>query len=170
MARKLTAWLSIGSTYSYLTAMRIKEVVKEEVKPEAKEAEKTAATQPKVSSKTKLIATGEVKAAQSKMLLGNIKRQLNGIAKKQGFDGVRDVKIAKQNCSGGTCTGIGQGTAFKTVITFEAGNAVAVTQDDKSQKNAVIKNVTDGKYVVTYEDNPEATVEKSKLSIQKANK
>ena len=30
MARKLTAWLSIGSTYSYLTAMRIKEVVKEE--------------------------------------------------------------------------------------------------------------------------------------------
>ena len=30
MARKLTAWLSIGSTYSYLTAMRIKEVVKKE--------------------------------------------------------------------------------------------------------------------------------------------
>ena len=30
MAKKLTAWLSIGSTYSYLTAMRIKEVVKEE--------------------------------------------------------------------------------------------------------------------------------------------
>ena len=30
MARNLTAWLSIGSTYSYLTAMRIKEVVKEE--------------------------------------------------------------------------------------------------------------------------------------------
>ena len=30
MAKKLTAWLSIGSTYSYLTAMRIKEVVKKE--------------------------------------------------------------------------------------------------------------------------------------------
>ena len=30
MARKLTAWLSIGSTYSYLTAMRIKEVVEKE--------------------------------------------------------------------------------------------------------------------------------------------
>ena len=30
MARKLTAWLSIGSTYSYLTAMRIKKVVEEE--------------------------------------------------------------------------------------------------------------------------------------------
>ena len=30
MARKLTAWLSFGSTYSYLTAMRIKEVVKKE--------------------------------------------------------------------------------------------------------------------------------------------
>ena len=30
MARKLTAWLSIVSTYSYLTAMRIKEVVKKE--------------------------------------------------------------------------------------------------------------------------------------------
>ena len=30
MARKLTAWLSIGSTYSYLTAMRIKEVIKKE--------------------------------------------------------------------------------------------------------------------------------------------
>ena len=30
MAKKLTAWLSIGSTYSYLTAMRIKKVVEEE--------------------------------------------------------------------------------------------------------------------------------------------
>ena len=30
MPKKLTAWLSIGSTYSYLTAMRIKEVVKKE--------------------------------------------------------------------------------------------------------------------------------------------
>ncbi len=29
MAKKLTAWLSIGSTYSYLTAMRIKKVVEE---------------------------------------------------------------------------------------------------------------------------------------------
>ena len=32
MARKLTAWLSIGSTYSYLTAMRLKEVcLKEDI-------------------------------------------------------------------------------------------------------------------------------------------
>ena len=33
MAKELTAWLSIGSTYSYLTAMRIQEVcVKEDIK------------------------------------------------------------------------------------------------------------------------------------------
>mgnify|MGYP001436599156 CR=1 FL=1 len=32
MARELTAWLSIGSTYSYLTAMRVKEVcLKEDI-------------------------------------------------------------------------------------------------------------------------------------------
>ena len=32
MVRELTAWLSIGSTYSYLTAMRLKEVcLKEEI-------------------------------------------------------------------------------------------------------------------------------------------
>ena len=33
MAKELTAWLSIGSTYSYLTAMRIQEVcMKEDIK------------------------------------------------------------------------------------------------------------------------------------------
>ena len=31
MTKELTAWLSIGSTYSYLTAMRIQEVCYQEL-------------------------------------------------------------------------------------------------------------------------------------------
>ena len=146
------------------------EVKKEETKPAEPAAAKTEGTQPKVSTKTKLIATGEVKAAQSKLLVTNVKRQLKARAKKDGFDGVKDVKLTKQTCSGGSCTGIGQGTAYKTVVTYEAGNAVAVAQDDKSNKNAVIKEIKDGKYVVTYEDASEATVEKSALSVRKEEK
>ena len=45
-----------------------------------------------------------------------------------------------------------------------------IAQDDKSNKNAVIKEIKDGKYVVTYEDASEATVEKSALSVRKEEK
>ena len=144
----------------------------QEQKAEATKTDGAAAegTDPKVSTQTKLIATGEVKAAQSKLLLSNVKRQLKARAKKEGFSGVKDVKLTKQTCSGGSCTGIGQGTAFKTVVSYAAGNAVAVQQEDKSSKNAIIKEIKDNKYVVTYEDASEATVEKSALSVRKKEK
>ena len=144
---------------------------KEEKSEEAKaEGAATDGTAPKVSTQTKLIATGEVKAAQSKLLLSNVKRQLKARAKKEGFSGVKDVKLTKQTCSGGSCTGIGQGTAFKTIVAYEAGNAVAVKQEDASMKNAIIKEIKDNKYVVTYEDASEATVEKAALSVRKKEK
>ena len=144
-----------------------KEEKVEEAKTEGAAGEGTA---PKVSTQTKIIATGEVKAAQSKLLLSNVKRQLKARAKKEGFTGVKDVKLTKQTCSGGSCTGIGQGTAFKTIVSYEAGNAVAVKQDDESLKNAIIKEIKDDKYVVTYEDASEATVEKATLSVRKKEK
>jgi hypothetical protein len=144
------------------------EVKKEEPKPEEKpvEAVSMEGTKPKVDTKTKKITTGEIKAPQCKLLLSKIKPQLKARAKKEGFSDVKDIAIVKQT-AGTPCKGIGQGTAFKTTVTYVAGNAVAVKQEDKSKKNAIIKEVTDGKYVVTYEDKTEATVSKSALSIRK---
>jgi type IV secretory pathway VirB10-like protein len=144
------------------------EVKKEEPTPEEKpvEAVSMEGTKPKVDTKTKKITTGELKAAQCKLLTSNAKRQLKARAKKEGFTDVKDVALIKTT-PGNPCKGIGQGTAYKTTVTYSAGNAVAVKQDDKSKKNAIIKEVTDGKYVVTYEDKTEETVEKSALSIRK---
>ena len=95
------------------------------------------------------------------------KRHLNGKASKLGYQGVKDIKITKQTCKDGACTAIGQGTAYKTTVTYATGNAVAVAQEDKSSKNAVLKEINGEEYVVTYEDGSEGTVAKSALSVQK---
>ena len=125
-------------------------------------------TQPEVQVSEKLITTGEVKAAQSKMIKGKVEKQLKAKAMKAGFDSIKNVKLVKNECkAGGTCVGIGQATAFKSSVTYSVGNAVAVSQEDGSTKNGVISSINGDDYAVRYADDSEATVALKDLGLQK---
>lgn len=143
------------------------EEVKEEVKTDAKEEVAADGTAPEVKTESKKITSGEVAAAKSGDLMAKAKKRLSARAQKEGFSGVKDIKLVKQECKEGKCTGLAQATAYKTITTYKEGNAVAVAQEDKSKKNAVITKIEADKYTVKYEDASEATVEKSALSVRK---
>ncbi len=134
-------------------------------------AEKTTTdiggTKPTVKKEEKLISTKKVEAAQSKLLKGKVEKMLKSEAKKQGFDSVKGIKLAKQTCSGGTCSAIGQGTAVKTVITYAEGNGISVKQDEGEAKDAIITKIDGDKFSVKYADGTEATVTKDKLGLRK---
>ena len=150
-----------------------KEVKKEEPKKEAKTEEakpedaKASGSAPEVKTETKQITSGKINASKSGDLLPKGKRQLLTRAKKEGFTDVKDIKLVKQECKEGKCIGLAQGTAYKTVTTYKEGNEVAVAQEDKSKKNAVISKIDGDKYTVKYDDGSEATVAKSALSVRK---
>ncbi len=145
------------------------EVKKEEPKKEEANAEEAAASgnAPEVKTETKQITSGKINASKSGDLIPKGKRQLLTRAKKEGFSGVKDIKLVKQECKEGKCTGLAQGMAYKTIITYKEGNEVAVAQADKSKKNAVIAKIDGDKYTVKYDDGSEATVAKSALSVRK---
>jgi hypothetical protein len=124
-------------------------------------------TAPEVKTESKKITSGEVAAAKSGDLMAKAKQRLSTRAQKEGFNGVKDIKLVKQECKEGKCTGLAQATAYKTIVTYKEGNAVAVAQEDKSNKNAVITKIEADKYTVKYDDASEATVEKSALSVRK---
>ena len=137
-------------------------VATEEVKTEAAPSE---GTKPTVKTEDKLMTTKEIEAPQSKLLADKVEKQLLADAKSKGFDGIKDFKLVKNECkAGGTCKGIGQATAYKTVVTYAVGNAVTVTQADKTTKNGLITAIENDKYTVSYDDNSNATVELSALS------
>lgn len=124
-------------------------------------------TKPEVQVSEKLITTGEIKAAQAKQIKGKVEKALKAKASQSGFSDVQNIKMIKNECqAGGTCVGIGQGTAVKTTVTYSVGNAVAVKQDDGS-KDAIIKKIEDGKYTVQFADGSEAAVEESALGLRK---
>ena len=145
----------------------VKTDAKEEVKTDAKEEVAADGTAPEVKTESKKITSGEVAAAKSGDLMAKAKKRLSARAQKEGFSGVKDIKLVKQECKEGKCTGLAQATAYKTITTYKEGNAVAVAQEDKSKKNAVITKIEADKYTVKYEDASEATVEKSALSVRK---
>jgi len=125
-------------------------------------------TKPEVKTSEKLMTTGEVKAPQSKLLPNKVERMLKGKAKKEGYQTVKNFKLIKNECqAGGVCTGIGQGTAVKTTITYSEGNGVAVKQEDGSTKDAIITKIDGDNYTVTYADGTEATVAKSAVGLRK---
>ena len=142
-----------------------------EEKPEVKteDVKEVAAdgTAPEVKTESKKITSGEVAAAKSGDLMAKAKKRLSTRAQKEGFNGVKDIKLVKQECKEGKCTGLAQATAYKTIVTYKEGNAVAVAQEDKSNKNAVITKIEADKYTVKYDDASEATVVKSALSVRK---
>jgi hypothetical protein len=132
------------------------------------EAEGNNGTKPEVTVSEKLITTGEVKAAQSKMIKGKVEKQLKAKAKKAGFDSIQNIKLVKNECqAGGTCVGIGQATAVKKSISYSTGNAVSVTQEDGSSKNGIIASINGEEYTVRYDDASEGVVGKKDLGLQK---
>ena len=134
----------------------------------SEEAEGNNGTKPEVTVSEKLITTGEVKAAQSKMIKGKVEKQLKAKAKKAGFDSIQNIKLVKNECqAGGTCVGIGQATAVKKSISYSTGNAVAVKQEDGSSKNGIIASINGEEYTVRYDDSSEAVVGKKELGLQK---
>jgi hypothetical protein len=124
-------------------------------------------TAPEVKTSSKKITSGEVAAAKSGDLMAKATKRLKIRAQKDGFSGVKNIKLVKQECKEGKCTGLAQATAYKTIVTYKVGNAVAVAQEDKSNKNAVITKIEADKYTVKYDDASEATVEKAALSVRK---
>ena len=156
-----------------------------EAKPAAKDGEETPApeteevgkdgqpltvggTKPTVQNSEKLMTTKEVKAPQSKLLADKVEKQLRAKAKKEGYGTIKGFKLIKNECkAGGICTGIGQGTAVKTTITFVEGNGVSVKQEDGTAKDGIITKVEEGKFTVKYADDSEATVEKGSLGLKK---
>ena len=125
-------------------------------------------TKPTVKNSEKLMTTKEVKAPQAKQLASKVERQLRAKAKKAGYGTIKGFKLIKNECkAGGICTGIGQGTAVKTTITFVEGNGVSVKQEDDSSKDAIITKVEDDKFTVKYADGSEATVNKGSLGLKK---
>ena len=156
-----------------------------EAKPAAKEGEETptpsteevgkdgqpltvGGTKPTVQNSEKLMTTKEVKAPQSKLLADKVEKQLRAKAKKEGYGTIKGFKLIKNECkAGGICTGIGQGTAVKTTITFVEGNSVSVKQEDGTAKDGIITKVEEGKFTVKYADDSEATVEKGSLGLKK---
>lgn len=125
-------------------------------------------TKPTVKNSEKLMTTKEVKAPQSKLLADKVEKQLRAKAKKEGYGTIKGFKLIKNECkAGGICTGIGQGTAVKTTITFVEGNGVSVKQEDDSSKDAIITKVEDDKFTVKYADGSEATVNKGSLRLKK---
>ena len=160
--------------------------VKEAPKPEPKKEaapvadanakDETAATdnapvggsKPNVKTSEKLMTTGEVKAPQSKLLPAKVERMLKGKAKKEGYQTVKNFKLIKNECkAGGICTGIGQGTAVKTTVTYSEGNGVSVKQEDGSAKEAIISKIEGDNFTVKYADGTEATVAKSTVGLKK---
>ena len=146
----------------------------EEAAPVADESGKDGAaqaaegTKPEVKTSEKLMTTGEVKAPQSKLLPNKVERMLKGKAKKEGYQTIKNFKLIKNECkAGGVCTGIGQGTAVKTTITYSEGNGVAVKQEDGSAKDALITKIDGENYTVQYADGTEATVAKSAIGLRK---
>ena len=146
--------------------VKTEETKKEEPKTEEAKGEATG-NAPEVKTETKKITSGKVTASKSGDLLPKAKRQLLTRAKKDGFSGVKDINLVKQECKEGKCTGLAQATAYKTIITYKEGNEVAVAQADKSKKNAVISKIDGDNYSVKYDDGSEATVAKSALSVRK---
>lgn len=125
-------------------------------------------TKPEVKTAEKLMTTKEIKAPQSKLLASKVERLLKAKAKKAGYQRIKGFKLVKNECkAGGVCTGIGQATAVKTTIIFVEGNGVAVVQEDKSKKDAIISKIEGKQYTVKYADGTEATVKRSALSIKK---
>ena len=143
------------------------EVKTEDVKTEDVKEVAADGTAPEVKTESKKITSGEVAAAKSGDLMAKAKKRLSTRAQKEGFNGVKDIKLVKQECKEGKCTGLAQATAYKTIVTYKEGNAVAVAQEDKSNKNAVITKIEADKYTVKYDDASEATVVKSALSVRK---
>ena len=125
-------------------------------------------TKPEVKTAEKLMTTKEIQAPQSKLLTSKVERMLKAKAQKEGFQTIKNFKLIKNECkAGGVCTGIGQGTAVKTTILFVEGNGVAVVQEDKSTKDAIISKVDGNNFTVKYADGSEATVERGALSMKK---
>ena len=145
----------------------------EEAKPEEANTEGDAAvnmegTKPEVKVSEKLITTGEVKSAQPKAMKGLVNKALKAKAKESGFSDVKNIKMIKNSCeAGGTCVGIGQGTAVNTTITYGVGNAVTVKLDDGTVKDAIIKSIDADKYTVQFADSTESVVEQSVLGLRK---
>ena len=147
--------------------VKTEEAKTEEVKPETQTAAQTApseGTTPSTQPDNQLIATTEIKVAKSNLLADAVEKQLLADAKAKGFDGIKDFKLIKNECNASGCTGIGQANAYKTTVTYAVGNAVVVTQADKTKKNGLITAIENDKYTVSYDDNSNATVEKSALS------
>ncbi len=125
-------------------------------------------TKPDVKTSEKLMTTGEVKAPQSKLLPAKVERMLKGKAKKEGYQTVKNFKLIKNECkAGGICTGIGQGTAVKTTVTYSEGNGVSVKQEDGSAKEAIISKIDGDNFTVKYADGTETTVAKSAVGLKK---
>lgn len=124
-------------------------------------------TKPTVKTEEKLISTKKVEAAQSKLLAGKVEKMLKAEAKKQGFDSVKGITLAKQTCSSGICSAIGQGTGVKTTITYAEGNGISVKQDEGEAKDAIITRIDGNNFTVKYADGTEATVTKNKLGLRK---
>lgn len=125
-------------------------------------------TKPEVKTSEKLMTTGEVKAPQSKLLPDKVERMLKGKAKKEGYQTIKNFKLIKNECqAGGVCTGIGQGTAVKTTVTYSEGNGVSVKQEDGSAKDAIISKIEGDNFTVKYADGTEATVAKSSVGLKK---
>ena len=125
-------------------------------------------TAPEVKTSEKLMTTKEVKAPQSKLLPDKVKRMLTGKAKKEGYQTIKDFKLIKNECqAGGICTGIGQATAVRTVVTYVEGNGVSVKQEDGSAKDAIITKIDGDNYTVRYADGTESTVAKTTVGLKK---
>lgn len=140
----------------------------EEAKTEGDAAANMEGTKPEVKVSEKLITTGEIKAAQAKQIKGKVTKALNAKAKESGFSDVKNIKMIKNSCeAGGTCVGIGQGTAVNTIITYSVGNAVTVKLDDGTMKDAIIKSMDADKYTVQFADATESVVEQSALGLRK---
>ncbi len=125
-------------------------------------------TKPEVKTAEKLMTTKEIQAPQSKLLASKVERMLKAKAQKEGYQSIKGFKLIKNECkAGGICTGIGQATAVKTTIIFVEGNGVAVVQEDKSTKDAIISKIDGNKFTVKYADGSEAIVERAALSMKK---
>ena len=134
----------------------------------AADAGTVGGSKPEVKTSEKLMTTGEVKAPQSKLLPAKVERMLKGKAKKEGYQTVKNFKLIKNECkAGGICTGIGQGTAVKTTVTYSEGNGVSVKQEDGSAKEAIISKIDGDNFTVKYADGTEATVAKSAVGLKK---
>ena len=132
------------------------------------EADTVGGTQPDVQTSEKLMTTGEVNAPQSKLLPNKVERMLKGKAKKEGYQTIKNFKLIKNECqAGGICTGIGQGTAVKTTVTYSEGNGVSVKQEDGSAKDAIVSKIDGDNFTVKYADGTEATVAKSAVGLKK---